>query len=124
MTKPKYLAVVLSGLLLMAPVAAIAQVKQTRVRSSSSNFAISSSDFAIGLRRTVKPHATVVRLPADAKPGQEFAIDDLAGNFNKFPVTIVAPAGHSFRDSHEFVLNEDGQSATVRYYGAKRWSAH
>jgi hypothetical protein len=88
----------------------------------SSTHAMAASDYAIGFNRTLSVSATTVNLPPNGtvQPGQEFVIEDLAGNFDTFPITLVPSAG-TIGGQAQWVLNTPGQSATVRYYGSNLW---
>lgn len=89
----------------------------------SSELVMVASQYRIGFNRSLSLTATTVLLPPNAtvQPGQEFVIEDLAGNFFNFPVTLTPSAG-TIAGQPEAVLNKDGQSATVAYYGNNLWS--
>lgn len=76
----------------------------------------------IGLQRTVSVAAMVANLPSSAIAGQAFKVEDLVGNLQAFPVTVTPPAGHTIVGRATFVMNEDYQSTTFRYYGSNIWS--
>ena len=85
---------------------------------------MTAAQYRIGFNRERSPvSATSVELPPNGtlQAGQEFVIEDLAGNFFNFPVTLVPSAG-TISGEPEAVLNKDGQSATVAYYGSNLWS--
>jgi hypothetical protein len=93
----------------------------SRIVSSSANFNALVTDYAIGMNRTAGIAITTITLPTPAV-GQEFRIDDLAGNFNGFPVTLALPAGHSFPENQATApLNVNRQSVIVHYYGSSLW---
>ena len=89
----------------------------------SSTLIMTAAQYRIGFNRTLSVSATTVELPPNGtlQPGQEFLIEDLAGNFFNFPVTLIPSAG-TIAGEPEAVLNKDGQSATVAYYGSNLWS--
>jgi hypothetical protein len=119
------LAACIAALVVGATVPAAAeQVRSARVVTSSDDLQLTKSDHTIGLKRTVKPHKTVVMLPSDAEPDQEFVIDDLAGNFYRVPVTVLAPDGHTFlNNKRAFGLVIDWGHTAFRYFGDKTWGA-
>ena len=84
---------------------------------------MTASMYRIGFNRTASLSATPVDLPPNAtvQPGQEFLIEDLAGNFGQFPISLIPSAG-TIGGKAEAVLNKDGQSATIAYYGGNLWS--
>lgn len=73
-----------------------------------------------GLNRTVGVAAMVANLPA-VPIGQPLVIDDLACNLQAFPVTVTPPAGQTIVGRATYVMNEDCQSATFRYFGSNIW---
>jgi hypothetical protein len=89
----------------------------------SSTLIMTAAQYRIGFNRTLSVSATSVDLPPNGtvQAGQEFVIEDLAGNFFNFPVTLVPSAG-TIGGKAEAVLNQNGQSATVAYYGSNLWS--
>jgi hypothetical protein len=117
------LAACVAAMIVSATVSATAgQVRSARIVTSSEDLQLTKSDHAIGLKRTVKPHKTIVKLPADVEPDQEFVIDDLADNFHIFPVTVLAPVGNTlFNNKRAFVLVIDGGHTAFRYFGDKAW---
>jgi hypothetical protein len=89
----------------------------------SSEFTMLASHYRIGFNRLVAPAATICLLPPNGtvEAGQEFVIEDLAGNLFNFNVTLVPSAG-TIGGKPEWVLNKNSQSATVGYYGDNLWS--
>jgi hypothetical protein len=101
---------------------AIAAISRpSRIVTSSAALAVLITDYAVGFNRTAGLAATAVALPA-AGVGQEFVFEDLVGNFSTYPVTLNPPVGQTIAGLATFVLNEDRQSASVRYYGSNLWS--
>ena len=118
------LAACVAAMIVSVTAAAADPVKSARIVTSSEDLQITKSDHAIGLKRTIKPHKTIVMLPADADPDQEFVIDDLEGNFNHVPVTVLTPDGHTFlKNKREYGLPIDWGHFAFRYFGDKTWSA-
>jgi hypothetical protein len=109
---------ILFGVLLSAAAAA-EPPRSARVVTSSEDLQLSKADHAVCLNRALDPHATIVLLPADAEPDQEFVIDDCSENSWSFPVTAIAPAGHAMAGPR--ILAADGTSLRVRYFGDKTW---
>lgn len=94
----------------------------TRTITSSANFNILSSDYAVAMDRTSAPAATTGTLPSGAAIGQKFRVCDIAANFNAFNVTVAAPAGHTIAGLGAIVLNVNRQSAEFEYHGGSIWS--
>jgi hypothetical protein len=91
----------------------------------SSQLVMTSAMYRIGFNRTAALTQTTVLLPPNGTlPSsgqvQEFVIEDLAGNFGQFPITLIPSAG-TIGGKAEAVLNKNGQSATVAYYGSNLW---
>lgn len=95
-----------------------------RIVTASGVFAMSTSDAGggIGLNRTSSPGVSSSTLPSAAVAGQLYAIEDLAGNFNAFPVTVAAPGGMVIAGQASIVLNVNRQCGYFRYYGSNVWS--
>jgi hypothetical protein len=111
---------ILCGALLHAAVASAGEPpRSARIVTSSDDLQLSKADHAVCLDRRRNPHATMVRLPADAEPDQVFVVDDCSENARTFPVTIVPPEGHTI--SGWRILAGDGGSFRVRYFGDKTW---
>lgn len=89
----------------------------------SSGFTMTAEMYRVGFNRTASVTATSCPLPPNGTvlPNQEFVIEDLAGNFDQFPVTLIPSAG-TIGGQAQWVLNKPGQSATVAYYGSNLWS--
>lgn len=95
-----------------------------RIVTASGVFAMSTADAngAIGLNRTSGLAASSTTLPSGAQAGQSYAIEDLAKNFNAYPVTVNAPGGQTIAGAADVVLSVNGQCASFRYYGSNIWS--
>ena len=92
----------------------------------SSELQMTAAMYRIGFNRTAALTPTTVLLPPNGTlPAngqvQEFVIEDLAGNFGEFPVTLIPSAG-TIGGKAQWVLNKNGQSATLAYYGSNLWS--
>jgi hypothetical protein len=109
----------IAALLSIATGAAAEQVRSARVVTSSEDLQLLKTDHSICLKREINPHATTVKLPADAEPDQEFVIDDCGENSRSFWVTALQPEGHTITGSR--ILALDGSSLRVRYFGNRIW---
>jgi hypothetical protein len=77
----------------------------------------------VGLNRATSLGASSTTLPSGAQAGQTYWIDDLAKNFNRYPVTVSYTAGMTGPDgATQQILNVNGQSASFTYYGSNQWS--
>lgn len=92
-----------------------------RIVVASTPLVIGVGDYAIGLQRTGSPAPTPASLPSAAAVGQSFILEDLAGNFSLYNVTVSPPGGHTIAGLPNYVLNEDYQSSEFRYYGGSIW---
>lgn len=98
-------------------------LRPAEIVTLSSELVMTAALYRVGFNRTAGLTATTALLPPNGtvQPGQEFVIDDLAGNFDGFPVTLIPSAG-TIGGETEWILNKSGQSATVAYYGSNLWS--
>lgn len=96
----------------------------SRILTTSGVFAMSNSDAngGVGLNRTSGLGVSSTTLPDTAIAGQIYAIEDLAKNFNAYPVTVNAPAGMTIDGAASVVLNVNGQCGYFRFYGSNIWS--
>lgn len=96
----------------------------SRIITESGVFVMTNTDAngGIGLDRTTAPAVSSTTLPSTALAGQLYAIEDLAKNFNAYPVTVNAPAGMSLAGAASVVLNVNGQCGYFRFYGSNIWS--
>ena len=109
----------------MAAMVQTTQLYPARQVTASGVFVTTTSDAngGVGLNRTVAPGASSTTLPSGAQQGQIYAVEDLAKNFNEFPVTVNFPAGHTGPNGATAeILNVNGQCGYFRYYGANQWS--
>lgn len=97
-----------------------------RIVTLSGVFTMTTTDAAVGLQRTTSLATSSTTLPSGTAIGQAYEIEDLAGNFQAFPVTVNAPAGQNIANlpgsPSAAVLNINRQCATFRYYGSNVWS--
>lgn len=92
-----------------------------RTISLSTNTTLLTTDYRVGFLRTLNLATTQVQL-VTITPGNEFVIQDLAGNFSTYPVTVLPPAGMQFAGGRTtYVMNEDNQTARFAYYGQNLW---
>jgi hypothetical protein len=108
----------------MSAMQQIAGLNPARIVTASGVFTMSTADASggVGLNRTATPAASSTTLPSAAGAGQVYAIEDLAGNFNAYPVTVNAPAGMTIAGLADVVLAVDLQCAYFRFYGSNIWS--
>ena len=92
-----------------------------RIYSASTTLTIAATDFRIGLQRLINLNAMNAQLPLAAAIGQEFVLQDLAGNFSQYPVTVLPPAGMTIVGRASYVMNEDNQTSRFAFYGANLW---
>lgn len=93
-----------------------------RIVTASGAFTTAISDNFIGLNRVSSPSVSSTTLPGGAAIGQTFTYEDLAANFNAYPLTVAAPGGMTIAGLSSFVMNVDRQSASFRFYGSNLWS--
>ena len=90
----------------------------SRIVSASTAFTTLATDVRIGFLRTLSLAPTAVQLYA-YPTGSEIILQDLAGNFSTYPVTLSAPAGQTFSGGRTtYVMNEDNQTARFYFYGS------
>lgn len=94
----------------------------TRIVTASTNFTLDANDGVVGLNRTAGLSALTITVPTPLFVGKSYTIEDLAGNFFSYNVTLQLPVGMTVRGANTFVLNQNFQSATLRYYGSDLWS--
>lgn len=105
-----------AGWLSYSPVGSV-----TRIVTASGIFVTNISDGAVGLNRTSSPAVSSTTLPTGVSQGKIIVVEDLAANFNAFPVTIFAPAGMTIAGLPSVVMNINRQSSTFRFYGSNLW---
>jgi len=96
-----------------------------RIVTASGAFVLTTADAngGVGLNRIAGPSTSSTTLPTGATAGQLYAIEDLAGNFNTYPVTVTYPAGHTGPEGATTqTLNINKQCSYFRYYGSSIWS--
>lgn len=96
---------------------------QTRSITTSGAFTINLTDQSIGLQRTLSPATSSSTLPANAPNGKLIKIQDLARNFNLYPVTMSAPGGTTIGGASSVTLDINGQCAEFTFYSDQNnWS--
>lgn len=101
-----------------------AALQPFRIITASGAFVTNTTDAngAIGLNRTSGVAVSSTSLPLAAQDGDTYSYEDLAGNFNAFPLTIAAPAGMTIAGLPSVTLNVNRQSSSFRFYGSNIWS--
>lgn len=101
-----------------------ASLYPSRIITTSGAFVMTNTDAngGVGLNRLVGPANSSTTLPDTALAGQLYGIEDLAGNFNAYPVTVNAPVGMTIAGLAAMVLNVNRQCGYFRYYGSNIWS--
>jgi hypothetical protein len=100
----------------------VAALYPARIITASGAFAMSSSDAngGVGLNRVVTPAVSSTTLPNSS--GQ-YWIEDIAKNFNAYPVTVAYPGGTAGPDgATSQILNINSQCAAFRLYPGNLWS--
>jgi hypothetical protein len=99
-------------------------VNPSRTITSSANFNILVTDYAIAMARIAGVAATTGTLPSTAAVGQKFKIADVVGNFGVAgeAFTLAAPAGHNIAGLAEVVINVNRRTVEVQYHGNSTWS--
>jgi hypothetical protein len=97
------------------------QAQPARVITTSGAFTLTNADGAVGLARVTSPAASNTTLPPAPVNGQVVSIEDLAGNFGSFAVTVAPNTGQAIRNFGppgviNAVLNVNGQCGIFRYY--------
>lgn len=90
--------------------------KDAQLVTSSATLNLTLQHRAIGLFRTTAVAPMTINLPSDADSGHEVFIEDLAGNLRAFNATVTAPAGETIAALPTFVMDEDFQGVTYRFY--------
>jgi hypothetical protein len=99
-------------------------LQPARIVTASGAFTMSTADAngGVGLNRTVSPGVSSTTLPSGANVGDVYTIEDLAGNFNAFPVTVNYPATHTGPEgATSQILNVNKGSYSFRFYGSNQW---
>lgn len=105
-----------------AAVATGGQTTPSRTVTSSANFNVLVTDYAIAMARVAGVAVTSATLPGAAAIGQKFKIADVVGNAQPFPITLLAPVGHNIAGLDRAVINVNRRSAVVQYHGSSTWS--
>lgn len=102
-----------------------ALLQPSRIVTASGAFVMTTADAngGVGLNRTVAPAASSTALPPGAAVGDVYSIEDLAGNFQLYPVTVSYPGGMTGPEgAAQQILNVNKQCGRFRYYGSNIWS--
>ena len=101
----------------------VAQPARIVTASGAFTMTTADADGGVGLNRLTSIAASSTTLPTGAAIGDVYSIEDIAKNFNGFPVTVNYPAGHTGpAGATAQTLNINGQCARFRYYGSNQWS--
>lgn len=108
----------------MAAMLQASQLNPARIVTSSGAFTMTTADAfgGVGLSRIVAPAASSTTLPSGSGIGDFYWIEDLADNFNLYPVTVNAPGGMVIAGLESVILNINRQCAQFRFYGGNTWS--
>jgi hypothetical protein len=108
----------------MAAMLQTASLFPARIVTASGAFTMSTSDAGggVGLNRTSSLAQSSTTLPGSSVAGDIYAVEDLASNFNGYPVTVNAPAGMTIAGAANVLLDVNKQCAYFRYYGSNVWS--
>lgn len=98
------------------------QTTPSRTVTSSANFNVLLTDYAIAMARVAGVAITTATLPLAAAIGQRFKIADVVANFQAFPVTVNAPAGHNIAGLASVRLDVNRKGAEFQYHGSSTWS--
>lgn len=96
-----------------------ALVYPSRISTTNATINLScATDYSLGLNRAA-PASMTVNLAAVGTLilNQVFEVEDLSGNLDLGPVTVVPPAGHTIGGQASFVMNRQDQSCRFKYYG-------
>jgi hypothetical protein len=92
------------------------QFNPARVIAASGAVLMTNSDYALGFNRTTAVAASSVTLPDDTAVNQVYKFSDLAGNFNKAPLSIVAPENFTIAGLGEYVAQTNRMTVQVTLY--------
>lgn len=89
-----------------------------RIIKSLAPVMLADHDCAIGFDRSA---ASRVTLPPHPANGKVIEIDDLVGNFNSYPVTMIPNSGQNIAGlPGNAVLNQNGVSWSFRFFATGR----
>jgi hypothetical protein len=104
---------------LTAAIQQSATQRPARIVTASTTLTVNLTDWYIGINRSVAPAAMNVDLPTGLAVGQQLYFEDLYGNAQAYPITLIPPAGATFKGGrNSWVLDEDGGSVNVIYAGS------
>ena len=93
------------------------QAAPARIVTSSSSFTLTNLDGGVGFNRTTSLAAMNVTMPVTPINGQVIEIDDLVGNFNTYPLSMVPNSGQSIAGlPGDALLNINGASWAFKFY--------
>jgi hypothetical protein len=81
-----------------------------------------ATDYRIGFQRSVALQPFSIQLDPASAVSQEYVFQDLTGNFNSFPATVLPPAGHNITGRPSIQLQEDYGTGRFVYFGNNVWS--
>jgi hypothetical protein len=94
---------------------------RTVTASGAFNTTTADANGSIGLNRTSGVGASSTVLPSNASAGQTYEYQDLVGNFQQFPLTVLAPGGQTIAGLNETICNVNRMTVTFTYYGSNLW---
>jgi hypothetical protein len=109
----------------MAALVQSAVLNPVRTVTVSGAFTMLTTDAngAVQLNRTTSLATSSTTLPSGATAGQLYAIEDVANNFNTYPVTVTYPAGTTGPGgAATALLNVNGQCGYFRLGANNVWS--
>lgn len=96
----------------------VRQNQPARIVVASADPGMTLQDYAIGFNRAAGLAATPCALPNGMQQGDSFLIQDLAGNFFNYPVTVAFPGSIKWAGKANFVCNKDFGTYIFTYYGS------
>lgn len=98
------------------------QTTPSRTVTSSANFSILVTDYAIAMARVAGVANVTGTLPATAAIGQRFKVADVVGNAQLFPIAVAPPAGHNIAGLPQVSINVNRRAIELQYHGNSTWS--
>jgi hypothetical protein len=105
---------------------AAAGIKARRTITTSTLQTLTAIDYRLWFARSIAPAATTMQVATNPAltDGQEWILEDIQGNFQQYPLTFQAPAGHTIVNGEtiagvsSFILNTNLMSALISYGAA------